>query len=146
MYGYIYKTTNLDNGKFYIGQKKSKKIAYAEGRHNVNFTEEVRKKMSEKAKNRSHPPTTLGRKCVTNGINNKVVEVEDVDYWLSQGWHLGRTINNIPWNKGLSKNTDERLMKLSNDRRKIFEAGNSVGCYGVKGNKFRYGVKMKDSK
>ena len=26
MYGYIYKTTNLVNGKIYIGQKKSKKF------------------------------------------------------------------------------------------------------------------------
>lgn len=247
MYGYIYKTTNLENGKFYIGQKKSDtflgenylgsgvrlrsaikhhgedkfivemidtadsreelnnkeiywidkldatnldiaynialggdggntggawnkgltketdsrlaqsketcqkrseslKIAYAEGRHNVNFTKEVRKKMSDKAKNRPHPPTTLGRKFITNGINNKCVEVENIDYWLSQGWYLGKTIkdNYIPWNKGLSKNTDERLMKVSEDRKKIFESGKSIGCYGVKGNKFQKGVKMKD--
>lgn len=26
MYGYIYKTTNLINGKIYIGQKKSEKF------------------------------------------------------------------------------------------------------------------------
>lgn len=245
MYGYIYKTTNLINGKFYIGQKKSNKFlhekylgsgvrlqsaikhygennftvdmidyadskdeldrkeiywiekldarnldiaynlskggegntsvawnkgltkdidprlrqteqtiqkrsnslkkAYAEGKHNVNFTPEVRSKMSEKAKNRPHPPTTKNRKYVTNGIQNKCVKDCDIEIYISQGWWIGKTIINpfVPWNKGLSKETDERLRSVSENRKKYFKNFGSIGCYGVKGNNFRNGKKLK---
>lgn len=226
MYGYIYKTTNLINGKFYIGQKKSSfflgesylgsgvrlksaikhygkenfvvevidfadsrdelnekeifwiskldatnldiaynvsqggdggntgsmykgmlpthqqtaeerqkrseslKRAYKEGRHMVHLSDEARKKMSDKAKQRHPKPTTSGRKWVTDGVKNVFAKQEDIQSLLEKGFTFGRVIQNEVWNKGLTKDTDERVKKYSDTRKALFKERGQIGCYG----------------
>lgn len=117
-------------------RSESLKRAYKEGRHNINFTSEVRRKMSEKAKQREHKPTTLGRKSMTNGVDNKMVTPDMFDYYISLGYYFGKTCNMTAWNKGLTKETDERVRKLADEIKKFFEDVGSIGCYGVKGNTY----------
>ena len=94
-----------------------------------------RKKMSDRAKNRPHPPTTKGRVCYTDGVNNKLLLPKDIELYESLGWHKGKTVAYRPsWNKGLTKETDDRVKKYVDKREQIFKNGGSIGCYGVKGN------------
>ena len=201
MYGYVYLTTNLINGKKYIGQHKAvdfdvsylgsginlKKAIIKYGKQNftvmllewcktredadkkeiyyiqfyktrnpdfgynitkggqskfftgMTHTEQSKQKMSDKAKVRSHPPTTAGRTYYTNGIINKCLKPEDVDYWVTKGYYKGKTCpKRVPWNKGLTKDTNKILKKISNDRKQRFNDGEVIGCCGVKGNTFGF--------
>ena len=128
-----------------LKRSKALKLAYLENRHNTDYTDEVRKKMSEKAKNRPHPPTTNGRICITNGVQNKMIKPDEINLYLTDGWYKGKTMSGKPaWNKGLTKETDSRVMKYTTSRNKHFENGESIGFCGVKGNNFRKGGKLKD--
>ena len=123
----------------------SLKKAYLEGRHNIDFTDEVRKKMSDKAKCRDHPPTTAGKICVTDGFKNKMIFPEDIDEYIEAGWYKGKTTSGKQaWNKGLTKETDERVLKYTESRNIHFKNGESIGFCGVKGNNFQKGGKLKD--
>lgn len=110
-------------------QKRSKSLkkAYKDGRHKINYTPDIRKKMSDKAKQREHKPTTLGRKCMTNGEINKMVTLDEVEDYKSKGFYFGKTCNIVAWNKGLTKETDERVMKYTTSRNKHFKNGESIG-------------------
>ena len=98
-------------------------------------TDEAKEKMSNRAINRPHPPTTRGRIQITNGTQNKYIPKEELEKYKEQGWYRGRVYDkSVPWNKGLTKEDDPRLMKYSTDRKARFENGESIGCFGVKGN------------
>lgn len=71
-------------------RSESLKKAYREGRHNIDFTDEVRKKMSDRAKNRPHPPTTAGRVWVNDGNIEKSVKKDMVESYISRGFCMGR--------------------------------------------------------
>ncbi len=107
-------------------------------------TLETKLKMSEKAKQRPHPPTTKNRICVTNGKENHLINLEDLQLWVDKGFYKGKTCKyREPWNKGLTKQSDERVLKYTESRNKHFENGESIGCFGVKGN--TYGFKKGDT-
>lgn len=113
----------------------SLKKAYSEGRHQINYTPELHDKMSQKAKERQHLPTTLGKISITNGDKNKMVFPDELETYELQGWYKGKTMkNSSAWNKGLTKDTDSRLAKMSEERKQRFKNGESIGCYGLKGN------------
>lgn len=98
-------------------------------------TDESKQKMSERAKNRPHPPTTKGRICYTNGKDNKLLTSDKFEEYENLGWWKGKTCEKrIPWNKGLTKDSDERISKMSQERLERFKNGESIGCFGVKGN------------
>lgn len=99
-------------------RSKSLKKAYSEGRHKINFSPEVRAVMSQKAKDRLHPPTTAGRKSITNGFLNKMINVEDFYLYENNGWYFGKVSkqNKPAWNKGLTKYTDSRVNKYTQTR------------------------------
>jgi len=101
----------------------------SQGGHERFFTgmhhnEESRKKMSERAKNRPHPGTTNGRVTYTNGIINKIIKLEDIPYWESQGFYKGKVYKNKDyhsWNKGLTKELDSRVQKNTDNRNKTIK-------------------------
>lgn len=98
-------------------------------------TTESRQKMSERAKNRPHPPTTKGRTCYTNGKDNKLLTPDKFEHYENLGWWKGKTCEKrIPWNKGLTKDIDERINKMSQERLDRFKNGETIGCFGIKGN------------
>lgn len=142
MYSYIYKTTNLVNGKIYIGQKKSKQFLgnrylgsgrrlhcaimhYGKENFNVSLIEEIDN--PEEMDNREiywikHYDSTnpeigynlsLGGNThrdlvgIHNGFYGKKHSIEARK--INSEKHKGKTA----WNKGLTKNTDERVKKYS---------------------------------
>ena len=106
----------------------------------MSHDEESRAKMSERARKRPHPPTTKGRISFTDGTRNVVVKPEDANIYENlEGWRRGRVRKPItPWNKGLTKNDDERLMQYSVNRKEAMKGGKSIGCFGVKGNTYGF--------
>lgn len=130
-------------------EKRAKSLskAHKEGKFHYDemFTKEVRKKMSDKAKARPHPPTTLGKISYTNGKQNKMLKPDQIEEYENLGWWKGKTIYNKkePWNKGLTKETDERLLKNSRNRKKLLEV-RSIGCFGLKGNHFATGETLEE--
>lgn len=90
-------------------RSKSLKLAYADGRHTIQLSEEARMKMSERAKSRPHPPTTKGRVWVNNGNIQKQVTQDVKEQLLNDGWVLGRLTHNDAWNKGLTKETSDSV-------------------------------------
>jgi group I intron endonuclease len=116
-------------------RSNSLKKAYSEGRHQINYTNDLHEKMSKKAKEREHPPTTKGRISITNGIKNKMIFPNELSIYELQGWYKGKTIKNLNvWNKGLTKEVDSRLAKMSEERKQKFINGESIGCFGIKEN------------
>ena len=98
-------------------------------------TEDSRRKMSDSAKAREHPPTTSGRVCYTDGVKNKLILPSDAHEYELNGWHKGKTVAYRPsWNKGLTKDTDIRVKSYADSRKSRFEKGESIGYFGVKGN------------
>ena len=87
-----------------VKRANSLHLAHKSGKFDYKkmFTEDVRKKMSEKAKARPHPPTTLNTKCFTNGVENKMLLPDQYDEYIQQGYIPGKTFKNKkePWNKG----------------------------------------------
>lgn len=62
---------------------------------------------------------------------------DSLETFIKEGWIRGRLKNSKPaWNKGLTKESDERVAKYTKSRNKHFENGGSIGCFGVKGNQF----------
>lgn len=91
----------------------------------VIYSEESRRKMSESAKKHAHPPTTKGRIYVNNGTQNKCIEKNELDTFLNEGWVLGRIdpIPRVPWNKGLTRETDERVDKYITKKQQTSDNG-----------------------
>lgn len=48
--------------------------------------------------------------------------------------YIYKTTNKTAWNKGLTKETDDRVRKYADARIERFNRGESIGCFGVKGN------------
>lgn len=63
------------------------------------------------------------------------IQSEYLEEYLNLGWERGRPqYNKNAWNKGLTKETDERVARYAEKRQACFESGESIGCFGVKGN------------
>lgn len=148
MYGYIYKTTNLINGKIYIGQKHSDKFL---GNTYLGSGKELRKSIIKYGK--SNFKVELIEEVETKELmdEREIYWIsyyhstnKEIGYNLSEGGNVNRTLvgeNNpfygkhhtmeskkknsdsckgrIPWNNGLTKETDERVKKyvLNNNNR-----------------------------
>lgn len=127
-------------------RSESLKEAYKEGRHKTCLSDESRRIMSEKAKSRPHPPTTLGRICYTNGVDNKMLSPDQIPLYESQGWVKGKTKKSdiTVWNKGLSKDTDDRVAKYAQHRKEQFEQGIQIGYCNCRGNQFCKGQKVSE--
>lgn len=122
MYGYIYKTTNLVNGKIYIGQHKAEKFEpeiylgsgtlfrralYKYGKD--NFTQQLLCEcMSQQEMNAKE-------KHYIQKYNATDIKV---GYNLSVGGIGG---SHSAWNKGLTKETDERVAKYTSSRKNSFK-------------------------
>lgn len=130
-----------------LKRSESLKKAYLEGRHRKistkgiklrKRTEEERKTNSERNKNKvwiKNEELQIQKTC----------QREELDNYLKTGWIRGRLKNKKPaWNKGLSKDTDDRLKQVSENRKKLFEEKGPIGCYGIEGNNFQKGGKKKD--
>lgn len=77
------KISNTLKDGYRLGLYKSQKgrTAWNKG---LKQSEEQRKMTSERMR---------GKKHITNGIDNKMVYAEDIEFYLNSGWVLGRTIN-----------------------------------------------------
>lgn len=113
----------------YTKQKRSKSLkkAHSQGKFDYSkmFTEEVRSKMSERAKQREHPPTTLGRICVTDGNVNKMIIPSRLEEYESKGFYKGKTYKN----KTAPKNKGTRGLYPSNKKGKICINNGAVNKY-----------------
>lgn len=93
-------------------------------------TQESKKKMSDKAKQREHPATTLGRICIYKDSERRVVEKSVLNDYLSQGWLIGRNVKIKSWNKGHTKETDERVAKYCKKLDERRAKGDKIGFCG----------------
>lgn len=98
-------------------------------------TEESKNKMSQKARARTeHKPTTLGRKYINKDGKNLCINVCQLDYYLQQGYVLGKIyVKRAAWNRGLTKEIDERVDKNQEKRRARLATGEPIGCCGLSG-------------
>lgn len=119
---------------------RDKNIGYnictgGEGTNGYIFINDVKKVMSNKAKNRSHFPTTSNRIYIHKGTKNKCIKPEELDFYLNNGFIIGKYLNKSmkAWNKNLSAKTDSRVKLYTNKRNMRFENGESIGCYGLVG-------------
>lgn len=133
MYGYIYKTTNLINGKIYIGQHKHScwddkylgsgtMLFRAIDKYGINnFKCELLESVNsqEELNNREKYYIEL-----FNARDNSI------GYNIAAGGIGG---SHEPWNKGKTKDTDEIVKSYSEKRKKIFDSGENIGCFGLKG-------------
>lgn len=112
-------TKEIDSRLIQSEEEKAKRAlslskAHKEGKFNYEkmFTNEVRKRMSDKAKARPHPPTTKGRISYTDGFNNKMIKPDQIEEYENKGWIKGKVFFNKkePWNKGL-KNVQSSTKK-----------------------------------
>lgn len=103
-----------------------------------------------KQKMRERTPWATGKLTVTDGTQNKFIDPEELPEYLSKGWKRGnfgaeknkgkkmpveavekmraKRIGQPAWNKGLTKETDERILKYSNSeggQSSQFKAGHS---------------------
>lgn len=127
----------------------------SESRKGHLTSEETKKKISNSNKGKKR--TLEQNKANSERNKNKIwikkdniqttIQKEDLDFYLIQGWSLGRLKNSKPaWNKGLTKETDERVNQCSKQRRELFKQQGSIGCFGLKGNKFALGQKLEEYK
>jgi len=149
MYGYIYKTTNLVDGKIYIGQKKSsiflgqkylgsgknvRRAIKKYGKHNfkVELIEEIENVslMDEReiywVSYYKSTDKSIGYNISEGGKVNRTMVGENNPFYgkhhaqetllKNSLYHKGRPA----WNKGLTKETDERVAKYaeSNSKKK----------------------------
>lgn len=123
---------------------ESLKQAYKEGRRTNNWTLEARKKISESNKRRDLSKfTTRGRSWYTNDIDNVLVNQDEIKKYESLGYHKGRKTNTTPWNKGLTKETDKQLKKISESKKEYLK-NNQIGYCSCPGNHFSKGQKVKE--
>ena len=82
------------------------------------MTDEHKKKISESCKGKTKNNGTV---WVTNGNIRTRVKKEELNIYLNNGFHLGKKLSNeviTPWNKGLTKDTDYRVKKYIEHRKK----------------------------
>lgn len=64
----------------------------------------------------------------------KTIRPEELEKHLLEGWQKGRLKSKKPaWNKGLTKETDPRLLMISQHRKALHEEVGAIGCFGLKG-------------
>ena len=127
--------------------------------HKAHHSEETKKKMSEQrlghsvssetkekiSKSNSGKKRTAEQR-LANKLRNtgkiwirkddiqKTIRLEDLEKYLEEGWEKGRLKNKKPaWNKGLTKDTDSRLLVISENRKALHEERGAIGCFGLKG-------------
>lgn len=142
MYGYIYKTTNLINGKIYIGQKKSDKFL---GQSYLGSGKVIRREIRVHGKDNFKVELLEEIDCIEEMDEREIYWIafynstnKEIGYNISEGGNVNRTFvgENNPfygkhhseetisklremnkghqaWNKGLTKETDERVLKYS---------------------------------
>lgn len=113
-------------------------------------SEETKQKMRERE------PWARGKITVTDGTQNKFINPEELSEWLSRGWRRGnfggekckgrkmsaesiekmraKKIGKPAWNKGLTKETDERILKSSQSeasRASQFKVGHTPWNKGI---------------
>lgn len=80
------------------------------------MTEDHKRKISEACKGKSK---NKGKICVNNGIEVKLIQVEDFAEYEKQGFVRGRYFRDRqPWNKGLKATEDSRVAKMRRVARK----------------------------
>lgn len=124
MYGYIYKTTNTVNGKIYIGQRKSS-IFLAEDYlgSGVRLHSAIKHYGQDKFKvelvDTAESREELNQKEI-HYISAFDARNPEVGYNLTIGGD--GAVGNDPWNKGLTKEQDPRLIQTESEKLKRAES------------------------
>lgn len=113
----MYKRKHKEESKKGMSVKKKNKKRSLESRTKQSNTI---KKKGNHFKNKKHTPKTLSimsmkskdRIWINNGEINKKVKKEELNLYLDRGFIIGQLKKErIAWNKGLTKETDERVLK-----------------------------------
>lgn len=127
--------------------------------HKAKHSEETKQKMSESHKGHTTSAETREKLRLANTGKKRTAEqrlankirntgkiwirkdnvettilAENLDRYIEEGWEKGRIKRDKPaWNKGLTKETDPRLLVISNSRKNLIKEIGHIGCYGLKG-------------
>lgn len=133
MYGYIYKTTNLVNDKIYVGQHKAsdwdedykgsgKMLFRAFDKYGKdNFKCELLEAVESQSEMNSKEKYYIE---LYNARDNAI------GYNIAEGGIGG---SHPAWNKGMTKENNESVKKYTDNRNKLFQEREHIGCYGLKG-------------
>ena len=101
------------------------------GMKGKNLSEETKKKHSQTIKEYYQNHKFI---WMNNGVKSKKVFEDEIEYYLQNNWKKGRLKTNKPaWNKGLTKETDERVQKNSNNRiSTMLEKYGTLNVYEIK--------------
>ena len=132
MYGYIYKTTNLINGKIYIGQHKHSEFDTNYFGSGTLLFRAIDKYGKDNFKCELIKEAYSQQEL--NDLEKYYIEVFNsrdiaIGYNLAEGGIGG---SHAAWNKGLTKENSESVAKYTETRNKLFENG-AVGCFGLCG-------------
>ena len=143
MYGYIYKTTNLINGKIYIGQHKC-----SSWDNNYKGSGTVLFRAFNKYGFDNFKCELLETVESQEELNNR--EKYYIDLFDSRNTLVGYNISeggiggsHPAWNKGLTKETSESVNKYTKSRNKLFKEKSSIGCFGLKGSNNKNSIEYK---
>lgn len=112
----------------------SLKKAYAENRHKVVKAGYPKGKKRSEADRKANSERNKNKTWVNNGVEQHTIPLKKLNEYLAKGWINKKLPTNKPvWNKGKTKETDLRLLKMSNDRKEKMKDEGPIGCFGLKG-------------
>lgn len=145
MYGYVYKTTNLINGKIYIGQHK-----HSEFDNKYIGSGTMLFRAIDKYGKENFSCELLEEAYSQDELNK--LEKYYVDLYNARDNSIGYNLaeggiggSHAAWNKNLTKETNESVAKYVSKRNELFETKGFVGCYGLIGSKNKNSLEYKQT-
>lgn len=103
--------TRAKMSKIHLGH-----ICSEETRLKISSSNKGKKRTLEQ--NKANSFRNKNKAWIKKGNIQKTVSLEELNFYLSQGWEKGRLKNKVPaWNKGLTKESDPRVNKYAESRK-----------------------------
>lgn len=115
------------------------KMSISHKGHTTSKETRIKISKSNKGKKRTLDQIEANRDRNTNKVwirkdnIQKTIKKDELSIYLENGWEKGRLKNSKPaWNKGLTKESNDSLKKLSEKRKEALKH-HPIGCFSLKG-------------
>ena len=127
-----HKDKHSEETKIKMSMSRKGHTVSQETRNKISLSNKGKKRTSEQ--NLANSIRNKNKIWIRKQDKQKTINKDDLDKYLSDGWEKGRLKNKKPaWNKGLTKENNESLKKISEERKNRFKVEGSIGCFGLKG-------------